>query len=121
MNIRAIKIDTATQTAYFIQLPAGDSLAELYRHINCGTVAHFQITAMYGCYVDDEGLYNQHPGCWSLPGFAQTIAGNAIVCGTDGEGDSAGVDLEFLPWLLARLRFHGPEAAPEPFMAFIPS
>ncbi len=39
-------------------------------------------------YVDEEAMYHECVGGWMLEGFAHPILGNAIVQGTDDEGDS---------------------------------
>ncbi|MDJ1498798.1 hypothetical protein QNI19_38065 [Cytophagaceae bacterium DM2B3-1] len=113
--LEVIKIDVASQSVYMIQISATDTLQAYYEHIGCSTVSHFSFDAYHGCYVDDEGLFNQHAGYWSLPGFIQAIAGNGIVSGVDEEGNTASAEPEFLDWLQSCIQFYGAdEAAPEP-------
>jgi len=39
-------------------------------------------------YSDEEGLFNECEGGWMLGNFKHPILGNAVVQGTDDEGDS---------------------------------
>ena len=56
-------------------------------------------------YCDDEGLlHNNIEGFFKLDSYPQPIAGNGLILGDDGEGDSADVHID-LETLKSRVKF----------------
>ncbi|MDJ1503504.1 DUF3846 domain-containing protein [Xanthocytophaga agilis] len=117
-TIQAIKIDVATQSVYIVDIPEDDTLDSFYKHINCDTVSHFNLDDYHGCYVDDEGLYRDHPGYWSLSGFRQPIAGNGIIAGADPMGNTASAKRNFIDWVKENITFYK-ECEEEPAITFL--
>ncbi|MDJ1498916.1 hypothetical protein QNI19_38670 [Cytophagaceae bacterium DM2B3-1] len=119
-TIQAIKIDVATQSVYIVEIPESDTLNAFYDHIHCNMVSHFHLDDYHGCYVDDEGFYNEHPGYWSLSGFRQPIAGNGMITGADVMGNTASVKREFIEWVKENVTFYKEgEVDLEPEIIFI--
>jgi len=89
--MKAIKIDVETCEVYYIDLDYKD-YRSIYPAIGNGCNL-FSIPVSYengdGLYVDDEGL--MHPeivGYFTMKGWEYPIAGNAIILGSDEEGES---------------------------------
>ncbi|MDJ1466966.1 DUF3846 domain-containing protein [Xanthocytophaga flava] len=119
-TIQAIKIDVATQSVYIVEIPEVDTLNAFYEHIHCDLVSHFHLDEYHGCYVDDDGLYNEHPGYWSLSGFRKPIAGNGMIVGADTMGNTASVRCNFINWVKENITFYKEgESNSEPEITFI--
>lgn len=86
---KAILIDSKNQTVTETEI--GD-YKDIYAKIGNGCTL-FAIPVEFengdALYVDDEGLLHEKvEGCFMLEGWAIPIVGNAIIWGTDEEGDS---------------------------------
>ena len=88
--MKAIKINVATQTVEEVTI--GNDYKEIYSLIGndcrlfCCPVEFPNGDTLY---ADDEALLNENlEGCFLLEGFSYPICGNAIILGTDGEGES---------------------------------
>ncbi|MDJ1503534.1 hypothetical protein [Xanthocytophaga agilis] len=121
MNIlQAIKIDVTTQSVYIVEIPKVGILKAFYEHINCDTVSHFHLDEYHGCYVDDEGLYRDRLGYWSLSGFRQSITENSIISGVDHAGYEAPALPAILEWLQSMIRFYrADEVVTEPVIRIV--
>lgn len=87
---KAIKIDVEKQSVYEIEI--GDDFREIYPHIGNGC-SLFTVPVQFengdSLYADDEGLLHQEMiGGFIMENWRCPIVGNAIILGTDDEGDS---------------------------------
>lgn len=59
-------------------------------------------------YVDEEGLYHDHKGCFIMEGWRYPLVGNAIILGSDEEGES--VDCQStIESIKSQITFYGEE------------
>jgi hypothetical protein len=88
---KAIKINVETKSVEYITL--GDDYQEIYNHIGNGCSC-FSVPYTFenedAMYVDDESLLrmNDIKGGFILEEWETPIVGNAIILGTDHEGES---------------------------------
>jgi hypothetical protein len=86
---KALKIDVVNQTVTNILI---DDIEDIYKEIGNGC-------ELFCCpvnfengdtlYADDESLLRENvEGCFLMPDWAYAIVGNAIILGTDEEGES---------------------------------
>lgn len=87
---KAIKIDVVKKTVYQIEL--SDDYKAIYGAIGNGcTIFCAPIEFENGdtLYSDEEGLLHEKmEGCFMMPNWKSPLVGNAIILGTDDEGDS---------------------------------
>ena len=86
--MRAIKIDVVKKQVYEIEISKG--LNPIYESIGCDI---FCCPVTWDnqdtIYADDEALLKEDvEGCFSFPDFNYPIVGNAIILGSDDEGES---------------------------------
>lgn len=88
---KAIKIDVETQSVYHVEL--GDNYADIYPAIGNGCDT-FCIPVSFenndSLYADDESLLRPDDikGGFYFDGWNSPIVGNAIILGSDDEGES---------------------------------
>ena len=85
---KAIKIDVLNKTIYEVEITQEKNICY---HIGNGSTVFccpFQFENGDAIYADDEALYRQQYGCFVIKGWKYPIVGNAIILGTDSEGDS---------------------------------
>jgi len=87
--MKALKIDVTTKQVYEIEIGNWKDIAPAIGN-GCTTFCvPYEFENMDGLYSDDEGLL--HPtinGAFKLPYWDVPLVGNAIILGTDDEGDS---------------------------------
>jgi hypothetical protein len=89
MNITAIRIDATTRTVRLVTM--GTALADFYREIGCSTIEAVHLRGIAPgdlLYVDEEGLLTPGKNFFVFDGYPQPIAGNGIIIGHDGKGDT---------------------------------
>ena len=91
MTIKAIYIDAIAQTVEPVEVDG--SLDNYYRLIRTPTrimeaVYPRVLTGGDVLYVDEEGLYNDHPGGFLIMGYSQPMVGSGVIVGTNEDGDS---------------------------------
>jgi hypothetical protein len=86
---KAIKIDVVNKTIYEVEIKKDK---DIYYHIGnecnlfCCPVEFVNGDVLY---ADDEALYRQNiEGCFVMESWKYPIVGNAIILGSDEEGDS---------------------------------
>ena len=89
--MKAIKINSELKKIYIVYI---NHYNEIYPHLNpqcttfcCPVTFENQDTI----FSDDEGLYNQFEGGFIFNDWNYPLVGNAIILGTDNEGDSVDV------------------------------
>lgn len=85
---KAIKIDVINRSIYEVEITKEKNI---YHHIGNGCNT-FECPVQFengdAIYCDEEGLYHEIHGCFVMEGWKHPIVGNAIILGTDNEGDS---------------------------------
>ena len=85
--MKVIKIDSTNRTISNIEI--GNSLDDIYAALGDGCTC-FACPVVYpnndGMYIDDEGL--GQPNGFIFPNWLYPISGNALIIGTDSEGNS---------------------------------
>ncbi len=110
--MKAILIDTVTQTVREVELPDpkkvgyGASNQAIYDLLGEGTT--MMESAVYlpkndVIFVDEEGLFNPKVGCFTFDG-SHPFHGNGIICGGTAQGSSADVKISLLE-VNAKVRF----------------
>lgn len=88
--MKAIKINVATQTVEEVTM--SKDYKEIYSLIGNGCnlfCCPVEFANGDTLYADDEALLNENlEGCFVLEGFSYPICGNAIILGSDEEGES---------------------------------
>lgn len=90
MKIKGILINSDTGKIDYAQFEH-DSLEEMYKLIGCKTIEAVRSPILKGqdvIYVDEEGLLHEPSLFFKIAGFAQPIAGNGLIVGTDSQGNS---------------------------------
>jgi hypothetical protein len=106
--IHAVKIDVIARTVESLEFEC--NLDNLYREMNCKTVAGYKLDGHHFMYIDDEGRFNVK-GYFILPSFSQPIANNAVVVGTaDREGEDTSALRELTSVIRQTITFFPPEA-----------
>ena len=85
---KAILIDVQAQTITETQI---GHYSDIYAKIGsgCHTFAcPVEFDNGDSLYIDDEGLYHDPKGCFVMKGWAVPVVGNAIILGSDEEGES---------------------------------
>jgi hypothetical protein len=86
---KAIKIDVVNKELSYVRI---NHYSDIYREIGnncelfCIPIQFDNEDCIYG---DEEGLLKEVQGGYTMEGWAYPLCGNAIVLGTDEEGDSA--------------------------------
>lgn len=67
-----------------------DTLASIYKHVDCGTFDVVNIDGVNSIYVDDEGLFVEDQLYFKYTGTTDSVslAGNGLVLGVDEEGET---------------------------------
>jgi hypothetical protein len=82
------KIDAFNET--ITEVEYNGDYTQIYPHLN-GARA-FDVARLYAnhdvAYVDDEGLYRENQSFWVHRNYTQPLAGDALILGTDEEGES---------------------------------
>ena len=67
-----------------------DTLASIYKHVDCGTFDVVNIDGVNSIYVDDEGLFVEDQLYFKYTGTTNSVslAGNGLVLGVDEEGET---------------------------------
>jgi hypothetical protein len=89
MKIRAILINSDTGIIADIQIEQG-SLQDVYKTIGCKCIEAVRSPVLRGrdvLYVDEEGLLHDPNLFFKIEGYAQPLAGNGLVIGTNRAGD----------------------------------
>ena len=86
---KALKIDVVNMTVTNVTV---DTMEDIYSHIGNGCNL-FECPVRFDngdiLYCDEEGLLHENlEGCFSFPDWKRPIVGNAIILGSDDEGDS---------------------------------
>ncbi len=93
---KALKIDVVNQTVTNVLI---DDIDDIYKEIGNGCeIFCCPINFDNGdtLYADDESLLNENvEGCFMMDSWDYAIVGNAIILGTDEEGES--VDCKYSP------------------------
>jgi len=84
--MKAIKINVETRKIENVTI---DSSKDIYEHIGCDT---FEIPLTFknadALYCDEEGLLKDIKGGFMMPGWIRPILGNAIILGSNEDGES---------------------------------
>ncbi len=107
---KAILIDVQAQTITETQI---GHYSDIYAKIGngCHTFAcPVEFDNGDSLYIDDEGLYNDPKGCFIMKGWSMPVVGNAIILGSDEEGES--VDCQStIEEIASQLKFYSEEVA----------
>jgi hypothetical protein len=104
-NTQAIKIDVASKSLSIVTLNDWQEIAPSISE-NC-SLFECPVTFENGdtIYVDEEGLFNHFEGGFIMDGWKYPLVGNALLIGTDYEGDSKNVEttmyelLKMITWV----------------------
>lgn len=69
--------------------PGGDELEQIYKLLDCELITSVQLPNGDAIFVDDEGLFKGHTGCFIVRGHPEPLTGKGLVIGTDRQGNSA--------------------------------
>jgi hypothetical protein len=103
-KMKAIKINVQDKSFSIVNV---NKLEDYYREIGngCHTFAvPITFDNLDSIYCDDEGLYNENIGAFVMSGWQYPLVGNAVVVGTDEEGNSVDVKTT-IDWLKQRVKF----------------
>lgn len=127
--MKAILIDVKSKSVKEITLSS--DYKEIYTHIGNGCdcfAVPVQFENADALYVDDEGLLHETiEGGFLLPGFVYPIVGNALIIGTDEEGESVdcktdaemiAISIRFLPQDIAQ-KYAEAARNQKPFMVML--
>ena len=86
--MKSILIDVKKQEVKEVE--HDDTLASIYKHVDCGTFDVVRIDRVNSIYIDDEGLFVEDQQFFNYEGTKDTVtlAGNGLVLGVDDEGDT---------------------------------
>lgn len=87
--MKAIYIDSVNQTVEPVEVDG--SLQNYYRLIRGDIIEAVYprvLAAGDVLYVDEEGLFNAHPGAFKIGDYQQALHGSGVIVGTGEEGDS---------------------------------
>jgi hypothetical protein len=85
---KALKIDVVAKTVTKVEI---DKYQDIYAQIGNGCnlfCCPVEFENGDTLFADDESLLKEVEGCFILPNWNYPIVGNAIILGTDEEGDS---------------------------------
>jgi hypothetical protein len=86
-----IKINVKTKTVELIEIEK-NSLPDIYAQLECTTIdCPIIFKNNDGLYVDDEGMYAEPIGCFTVEGYNQVYFGHGLILGTSDEGESEDV------------------------------
>ena len=91
--MKAIRIDS--NSGKIEEVETTGKLPDLYRLIGCKYIEATRPRILLGAdilYVNEEGLLHGENLFFKIAGFAQPIAGNGLIVGTDEHGDSKDCD-----------------------------
>jgi hypothetical protein len=101
---KAIKIDVVNKELSYVKI---NHYSDIYREIgnNCDLFCiPIQFDNEDCIYGDEEGLLKEVQGGFTMEGWAYPLCGNAIILGTDEEGDSVDC-LTTIDELLPKIRW----------------
>jgi|TARA_R110002012_G_scaffold170437_1_gene334870 hypothetical protein len=86
--MKSILIDVKKQEVKEVE--HDDTLASIYKHVDCGTFDVVNIDGVNSIYVDDEGLFVEDQLYFKYTGTTNSVslAGNGLVLGVDEEGET---------------------------------
>ena len=86
--MKSILIDVKKQEVKEVE--HDDTLASIYKHVDCGTFDVVRIDGVNSIYVDDEGLFVEDQLYFKYTGTTNSVslAGNGLVLGVDEEGET---------------------------------
>jgi len=118
MKIKAFKIDVENKKIEKIEIEP--TLSCIYFHIGCRSVDvlrpyEFNTDIVY---IDDEGLFNNEPGAFSIRGMYGIFQGNGLVVGTTSDGEDSNITIA-IEKLQELVKFEDPHYLPEPRFLFI--
>ena len=106
--MRAVLIDPVAKTVEEIDSPL--DLKSLYALLQCSTLDLVTV-GEHDLYVDDEGLLVEDPVFFSIRGYPQPLAGRAVLCRHNVEGNCAPATLS-LATVRQRVTFPRDDRAP---------
>ena len=86
--MKAILIDVVNEEVREVE--HDDTLASIYKLVDCGTFDVVRIDDVNSIYVDDEGLFVEDQLYFKYTGTTDSVslAGNGLVLGVDDEGET---------------------------------
>ena len=103
--MKALKIDTELRTIKQIEInhwkEIAPNISDVCKYFECPIILPNEDTF----YVDDEGLFNDYLGGFSLIGSSYPIKGNAILLGADKDGNSTDYKTD-IQWLIDNLKLY---------------
>ena len=86
--MKAILIDVINKEVREVE--HDDTLASIYKHVDCGTFDVVSIDRVNSIYIDDEGLFveDQQFFNYVIDLRVANLAGNGLILGADDEGDT---------------------------------
>ncbi len=86
--MKAILIDVQNEEIFEVE--HDDTLASIYKLVDCGTFDVVNIDGVNSIYVDDEGLFVEDLLYFKYTGTTDSVslAGNGLILGVDDEGET---------------------------------
>tara|TARA_R100001443_G_scaffold827_2_gene3225 strand:- start:723 stop:1058 length:336 start_codon:yes stop_codon:yes gene_type:complete len=86
--MKAILIDTKNEEIKEVEIDG--TLHNIYDLVDCATFDVVRIDETNGIYVDDEGLFVEDQLFFTYHGdnYGQTLAGNGLILGVNGGGET---------------------------------
>lgn len=86
--MKAILIDVKNEEVREIDF--NETLTHIYELVDCATFDVLRLDGVNGIYVDDEGLFVEDQLFFTYHGdnHSQTLAGNGLVLGVNGGGET---------------------------------
>ena len=86
--MKAILIDVVNEEVREVE--HDDTLASIYKLVDCGTFDVVRIDDVNSIYIDDEGLFVEDQLYFTYEGTTDSVslAGNGLVLGVDEEGET---------------------------------
>jgi hypothetical protein len=94
---KAIFINAKDKTVTEVELENKGTLQQMYKLIGCELVAGLALNDHNDLWIDDEGLLCSPNNFFTIKGFPQPLAGNAIILGVNhltGKDKSATMKVE---------------------------
>lgn len=88
---KALKIDTASRKIEEIELTSWEQIAPAIGNGCTIITAPVEFDNLDTIYADDEGLYHSFEGGFMMNDWHYPLVGNALLIGTDENGDNADV------------------------------
>ena len=86
--MKAILIDVKNEEVREIDF--NETLTHIYELVDCATFDVLRLDGVNGIYVDDEGLFVEDQLFFTYHGdnYSQTLAGNGLILGVNGGGET---------------------------------